>query len=112
MLCYNVFHFRDFWMYFWLDFLSRGLRSFSSIPSVGLGARTSLIIYLQPCSESMTLASSFCWILPFSPKPRFFEFIQNRKGNLWIWEKPILKHVPYVEVTLVSKFYPIWYLVP
>jgi hypothetical protein len=42
------------------------------------------------------------------PKPRFFEFIQNRKKNLWIWKKPHWKLVTYVEVTLVSKFHPFW----
>jgi hypothetical protein len=44
------------------------LRSFSSIPSVDLGARTSIIIYLQPWSESMALASSISRISPRFPK--------------------------------------------
>jgi hypothetical protein len=43
-------------MYFWPEFLSHDLRSFSSIPSMGFGVRRSLIIYLQPWSESMALA--------------------------------------------------------
>jgi hypothetical protein len=34
------------------------LKSFSSIPSMDLGARVSLIFYLHPCSESMALAPS------------------------------------------------------
>jgi hypothetical protein len=50
----------------------------------------------------------FGGFLLFPPKPRFFEFTQNRKGNIWIWEKPLFELVPYVEVTLVSKFHPIW----
>jgi hypothetical protein len=58
ILCYNVFHFCDFWRYFGPDFLSRDLRSFSSIPSMGLSARTSLVIYFQPWSESMALVPS------------------------------------------------------
>jgi hypothetical protein len=36
-----------------------------------LGARKSLIIYLQPWSESMTLSPSISWISSRSPKPRF-----------------------------------------
>jgi hypothetical protein len=36
----------------------------------------------------------------------FFKFIQNRKENLWIWEKARWKLVTYVEVTLMSKFHP------
>jgi hypothetical protein len=37
-----------------------------------LGARMSLIIYLQPCSESMTLASLISRISLHPLKPRFF----------------------------------------
>jgi hypothetical protein len=71
---------------------------------MGLGARMRLIIYLQPWSESMALAPSIYGFLPFPPRPKFFEFIQNRKRNLWIWKKnPILE--------LVSMFHPIWCLV-
>jgi hypothetical protein len=81
------------------------------IPSMGLGARTSLIIYLQFWCEYMALAHSICGFLPFLPKPMFFNFIQNQKGNLWIWQKPHWELVPCVEVILVSKFHPIWCLV-
>jgi hypothetical protein len=38
------------------------------IPSMNLGARMRLIIYLQPWSESMALAPSISWISPRSPK--------------------------------------------
>jgi hypothetical protein len=41
----------------------------------------------------------------------FFELIQNRKGNLEIWKKPLWKLIPCVEVTLVAKFYSILCLV-
>jgi hypothetical protein len=68
ILSCNVFHFHDFWRYFWPDFRSHDLRSFSSIPSVGLGARKNLIIYIQPWSESIALAPSIWWISPESPK--------------------------------------------
>jgi hypothetical protein len=51
------------------------------IPSVDLEAKTRLIIYLQPCSESMTLGSLISWISPRFPKILVFEFIQNRKEN-------------------------------
>jgi hypothetical protein len=44
----------------------------------------------------------------FLPKPRFFEFIQNQKENLWIWEKAHWKLVTCVEVTIVSKFHLFW----
>jgi hypothetical protein len=60
-------------MYFWPDFLSHDLRSFSSIPSMDLDARTSIIIYLHPWSESMTLAPPIDGFLPIPPKPSFFE---------------------------------------
>jgi hypothetical protein len=48
--------FCDFWSYFWPNFVSRDLRRFSSIPSMDLGAKVSLIIYLHSWSESMDLA--------------------------------------------------------
>jgi hypothetical protein len=38
-------------------------------------------------------------------------FIQNRKGNLWICEKPLWELISCVEVTLVSKFHSILCLV-
>jgi hypothetical protein len=47
----------------------------------------------------------------FPLKPRFFEFIQNPKGNLSIWENPLWELDPCVEVTLVSKFHPFWCLI-
>jgi hypothetical protein len=37
---------------------------------MGLGARTSLIIYLQPGSESMALAPSIWWISPVSSESK------------------------------------------
>jgi hypothetical protein len=49
-------------------FSAHDLRSFSLIPSMGLGAWTSLIIYLQAWSESMALAPSIWWISHVSPK--------------------------------------------
>jgi hypothetical protein len=66
MLCCNIFDFRDFHSIF-PDFLSHDL-SFSLIPSVGLGARMSLIIYLLSWSEFMALAPSIWQISPISPK--------------------------------------------
>jgi hypothetical protein len=54
----------------------------------------------------------FSEFLPFPPKPSFFELIQNRKENLWIWEKKTLwELVPCAEVTLVSKFHSILCLI-
>jgi hypothetical protein len=50
------------------DFSSVSLEEFSLIPSMDLGARRSLIIYLQPLSESMALAHLISWISPRSPK--------------------------------------------
>jgi hypothetical protein len=38
------------------------------IPCENLGARISLIIYLQSWSEPMALAPSISWISPYSPK--------------------------------------------
>jgi hypothetical protein len=68
ILCCDVFYFCDFWRYFWSDFRSHDLSSFSSIHSVGFGAKTSLIIYLQPWSEFMTLAPLIWRISPGSTK--------------------------------------------
>jgi hypothetical protein len=99
----NVFYFRNFWWYFWPDFRSRDLRSFSPIPSMGLGARMRLIIYLQPWSESMALAPSIYGFLPFPPRPKFFEFIQNRKRNLWIWKKTYFRTCVHVSSNLVPR---------
>jgi hypothetical protein len=58
------------------------LRSFSSIFSMGKVARIRLNMWAQSCSNSMALAP-LIW--------RFREFIQNWKGNLGIWEKPLLR---------------------
>jgi hypothetical protein len=46
----------------------QGWRSFSLIPSMDLGVKMSLIIYLQPWSEFMALAPSISWISPHSLK--------------------------------------------
>jgi hypothetical protein len=56
----------------------------------------------------MALAPLISQISPCFLKAQFFEFIQNRKGNLWIWENLFWELVPCVEVTFVSKFHPIW----
>jgi hypothetical protein len=90
ILSCNVFHFHVCRRYFWPDFWLHDLRSFSLIPSVNLSARASLIIYLQAWSESMALAYSISWISLCSRKTLVFEFIQNEKENLWIWENLIL----------------------
>jgi hypothetical protein len=68
ILSYNIFHFHDFWRYFWPNFLLHDLMSFSSISSMDLGAKMSLIIYLQSWSESMSLAPSISWIFLCYPK--------------------------------------------
>jgi hypothetical protein len=68
ILSCNVFHFSYFQMYFWPDFLLCDLSSFSSIPSMDLGAKASFIIYLQPWSEYMALAPSISRISLCSPK--------------------------------------------
>jgi hypothetical protein len=71
---------------------------------VDLGARVSLIFYLHHWSESMALAPSIWWISPGPQKLGFsssskirreiFGFVKNLFGNV----------VPFIEVTLVSKF--------
>jgi hypothetical protein len=53
---------------FFTRFLISLFGEFSIIPFTGLGARTSLIIYLQSWSESMTLAPSIWWISPVFPQ--------------------------------------------
>jgi hypothetical protein len=108
LCCAAMFFIFMIFEYFWPNYRSHDLRSFSSITSVGLGARLSLIIYLQSWNETMVLPLQFDGFLPFLPKSRFFEFIQNRKESLWIWEKPHWKLITCVEVTLVSKFHPFW----
>jgi hypothetical protein len=70
---------------------------------MGLGARTSLIIYLQPWSESIALAPSIWQISPVSSKTMILRVHPK--------SEPPLDLVPYVEMTLVSKFYPIWCLI-
>jgi hypothetical protein len=71
-----------------------------------MSVRMSLIIYLQPWSESMTLAPSILGISPRSPKNRVLssskigsEIIVFRKNLFW-------EIVLCVEVTLVSRFHP------
>jgi hypothetical protein len=64
----GVTHFYDFQRHFLPDFLLCDLRSFSLIPSMDLGARTSSIIYLQPWSESIAQAPSISRISTGFPK--------------------------------------------
>jgi hypothetical protein len=89
ILCRNVFHFLDFWRYFWPDFCSCNLKSLSSISSMGKVARMSLNMCPQSWGNQMALAPSI-W--------RFCEFISNL-------------YIPCVEVTLVSKCHPFWWLI-
>jgi hypothetical protein len=78
------------------------------IPSMHLGARMSLIIYLQPWSESMALPLQFHGFLRVSPKPRFFRSSKIRREIIRFGGKLFWELVPCVEVTLVSKFHLIW----
>jgi hypothetical protein len=61
-----VFLFCDFGV-FLPDLSSVSLEEFFFIPSVGLGARMSLIIYLEPWSESVAVAHSIWRISLISP---------------------------------------------
>jgi hypothetical protein len=91
--------------YFCLIFHLWAWRSFSSIPSMDFGARTSLIIYLQPWSESMALAHSISWISPRSPKPWFLSSSKIGWKIIGFGEKPLLGTCslcwgdPYVQVS-------------
>jgi hypothetical protein len=58
------FYFLDFWRYFLSDFRS--------------------------CDFKHLRFEDF---VSSSPNPRFLELIQNRKGNLWIWEKNSFRNV-------------------
>jgi hypothetical protein len=92
-------------------FLSHDLRSFLSIRSMGLGTTTSLIIYLQPWSESMALAPSIWQIFPI---PLNLDYLSSSKLGREICgfeKKTLWELVSCVEVILVSKFHPIWYLI-
>jgi hypothetical protein len=109
ILSCNVFYFCDFQMYFWSDFWLHNLISFYLIPSMDLGARTNLIIYLQPWSECMVLTSSISQISPSSPKSRFFSSSQIRREIIEFAKPLYWELVTCVEVTLVSKFHLIWY---
>jgi hypothetical protein len=70
-----------------------------------LDARTSLIIYLQPWSESMALAPSISWISLRSPKPRFLSSSKIGRKIFGFGKNIFWELIPYVEVTLVSKFH-------
>jgi hypothetical protein len=74
-----------------------------------LGARTNLIIYLQPWSEYMVLTSSISHISPSSPKSRFFSSSQIRREIIEFAKTLYWELVTCVEVTLVSKVHLIWY---
>jgi hypothetical protein len=74
-----------------------------------LGARMSLVIYLQSWSESMALASSISRISPHSPpKPRFFSSSKIKREIVGFGENLFRELVPCVEVTPVSKFHLLW----
>jgi hypothetical protein len=61
------------------------------IPSVGLGARVSLIMYLHPWSESMALVPSIWWISPVFPKTNVFRAHPKSERKSWDLEKTSLE---------------------
>jgi hypothetical protein len=65
----------------------------------------SLIIYLHPWSESMTLAPSISWI---PPKPRFIRSSKIGREIVGFGKKLLWELVSCVEVTFESKFHSIW----
>jgi hypothetical protein len=78
------------------------------IPSVDLGARVSIIIYLLSWSESMALASLIWWISPgFLQKLGFSSSSEIKRESLDLGKNLFRNIVPFVEVTLVSKFHEI-----
>jgi hypothetical protein len=75
-----------------------------------LGAKTSLIMYLQPWSEFMALNPLIWRISPISSKTKILRVHpKSKEKSLDLGKKPRLELVPCVEVTLVSKFHPIWW---
>jgi hypothetical protein len=75
---------------------------------MNLGARTSIIIYLQSWSESIVLAPSISWISPRSPKPKFLSLSKIRREIIGFGKNLFWELVSCVEVTLVCKFHSIW----
>jgi hypothetical protein len=69
---------------------------FSLIPSVDLGARTRLIIYLQPWSESMALASSISQISPHCPQNLSFWVHQKSERKSLDLRKPTFGNLFFV----------------
>jgi hypothetical protein len=90
ILSCNIFHFHNFQRYFWPDFRSCDLRSFSSIPSMGLGARTSLTIYLQHWSKSIAVASLTWRISPEFTKTYIFWVHPKSEEKFFNLGKPSL----------------------
>jgi hypothetical protein len=79
---------------------------------MGLGARMSLIIYLQLWSESMALAPSIWQISLVSPRNLdSLSSSEIRREIFGFGKTPLWEFVPFVDVTLVSKFQTIWCLV-
>jgi hypothetical protein len=56
----------------------------------------------------MALARSIWWILLVPPKHRFFSSSKIEREIFGFGKKPLWELVPCIEVTLVSKFHPIW----
>jgi hypothetical protein len=91
ILCCNIFHFHEFLRYFWPNFRSHDLMSFLSIFSVSLGARMSLIIYLEPWSESIALAHLIWRVSPVSPKTYILWVHLKSEGKSLDLEKSSLR---------------------
>jgi hypothetical protein len=68
LMLYGSFFFFMIFIVFLTDFSFMSLDEFFFIPSMGLGARMSIIIYLQSWNESMALAPSIWRISPISHK--------------------------------------------
>jgi hypothetical protein len=75
---------------------------------VKLGARTSIIIYLHPWSESMALAHESLGFLPVFPKSSSSSSSKIERGILGLGKNLFWELVSGVEVTVVSKFHSIW----
>jgi hypothetical protein len=85
---------------------------FSSISSMNLGTRTSLIIYLQYWSESMSLAPLISRISPRSPQNLcFWVHLKSEEKSLDLRKNLFWELVSCAEVILVSKFHSIWSII-
>jgi hypothetical protein len=107
LIC-NIFHFCDFWRYFWpdFDFMIWGvfLRFLPWIWVLGWASSSTSNLGVNPWLKPL----GFHGFLQVPVKPRFLSSSKIGREIIGFGKNLFWELVPFIEVTLVYKFHPIW----